>query len=384
MDRKYLEEHLSAYLDGELPPEKMTAFAAALKAHPNLQAELAELAALDKFAQQRQVELPSEGYFEGLAERIESRIEREIPKQRGRIIEFVLAYRRPVAVISSIAAVLMVALVAINYTGKHGLENSRTIIIKDTTVANPAAMPTTTPKSPDVLEAQPVPQLEEVGGDALLKRKAAPATKPEPRQPKESSVTTETARPTLEVIPGVVKSDSEGGAGARSLNKEDVSAKGDQLIITPSSLSDTQQTKPFRLTEEMVRRTEIGAALLSMESSNREVRWGATSPEEFEARIRQLIDKGDWDEIAQLPRPIDVPIEPESTVAQEPRAKASFAGPHDREREQAERALQNQTRDPFSRIFARLLIEHYLSLDSVPQRSLWESRLDSLRADTLR
>ncbi len=117
MDRKYLEEHLSAYLDNELEPKKLREFEQALKAYPDLQEQIARLQRLNLFARESEVPMPADGYFDNLAERIEARIEREYPKERGRIVDFLLARRKTVAIVSSVAAVLLITVISVEFYG---------------------------------------------------------------------------------------------------------------------------------------------------------------------------------------------------------------------------------------------------------------------------
>jgi Putative zinc-finger len=67
-------ERLSAYLDGELPPEEMSAVAAHVAACPECAARLAEFAAVDEAAAALAATAPS-GYFEALPGRMRTRLE---------------------------------------------------------------------------------------------------------------------------------------------------------------------------------------------------------------------------------------------------------------------------------------------------------------------
>lgn len=117
MDRKYLEEHLSAFLDGELTPEEMHEFQHELGKHPDLAAELQTLQRLDKLARDSQVPLPADKYFDDLSGRIDARIKDERPRRRSRIIDFVVERRKSLAIISSVAAVFLVAVIGMNIFG---------------------------------------------------------------------------------------------------------------------------------------------------------------------------------------------------------------------------------------------------------------------------
>jgi anti-sigma factor RsiW len=71
-------ERLSAWLDGELPPDERAEVEAHLAACGECAAHLAELGALDEAARELPIEAPS-GYFEAFPERVRTRIEAQGP-----------------------------------------------------------------------------------------------------------------------------------------------------------------------------------------------------------------------------------------------------------------------------------------------------------------
>lgn len=116
MDKKYLEEQMSAYLDGELPPNEMAQYAQEIQAYPELFAELQTMERLNKLAKSAQLKLPDEKYFENLAGRIDESVAKQPSGQSG-IVDFLLARRKSVAIISSAAAVLLIVLIGMNMFG---------------------------------------------------------------------------------------------------------------------------------------------------------------------------------------------------------------------------------------------------------------------------
>lgn len=113
MDREYLENHLVAYLDGELPEKEIAAFEAELRQHPDLLEQLEQMRNLNALARKSEPEMPAPGYFENLAERIDSEIAR-VAKPRTQSFWSRLATMRGrvVAIAGSAAAVLLIAFVS--------------------------------------------------------------------------------------------------------------------------------------------------------------------------------------------------------------------------------------------------------------------------------
>ncbi len=117
MDKKYLEEQMSAYLDGELSPDEMSQYEQEIKSYPDLFAELQTLQRLNKLAGTSKLALPDDRYFENLAGRIDSQINPKSTGQRSRIVDFIVERRKAITVISSVAAVFLVAVISMNLFG---------------------------------------------------------------------------------------------------------------------------------------------------------------------------------------------------------------------------------------------------------------------------
>ncbi|GEM_PF-2486121 len=106
------DERLSAYLDGTLSASEKAQVEEELRRNPELRAALERLRKLDQLARQAQVEMPAEGYFDGLAGRIDARLAREAqPKRRFALLQPVLPKGRLIAILSSVAAVFVVVVV---------------------------------------------------------------------------------------------------------------------------------------------------------------------------------------------------------------------------------------------------------------------------------
>ncbi|MCK4858294.1 MAG: hypothetical protein KAT58_10020 [candidate division Zixibacteria bacterium] len=112
MDREYIEKHLAAYLDGELPETELQEFARELARYPDLLAEVESWKKLDALARQAQVEMPAEGYFDNLAERIDARIRKSAAPQKRSFLSWLLKPSpRMLAITGTIAVVILVAII---------------------------------------------------------------------------------------------------------------------------------------------------------------------------------------------------------------------------------------------------------------------------------
>ncbi len=159
MDKKYLEEQMSAYLDGELSPGEMSKYEQEIKAYPDLFAELQTLQRLNKLAEGSKLAMPDDGYFENLAGRIDSRIASELTGQRSRIVDFIVERRKAIAVVSSIAAVFLVAVISMNLFGPSAKRY-------------PSELPTQKTAPAKVFDVSPKP-------DTVATRQEQPGTKEE-------------------------------------------------------------------------------------------------------------------------------------------------------------------------------------------------------------
>ena len=119
MDRDFLKNNMSAFLDGELEPKQMREFEHEIQSYPDLFVEFQTLQRLNKLAMETQVPLPDDRYFDKLADQIDAQIKREAPQERSRIVNFLLERRKTVAIISSVAAVFLIAVIGMNLYGPN-------------------------------------------------------------------------------------------------------------------------------------------------------------------------------------------------------------------------------------------------------------------------
>lgn len=176
MDKKYLEEQMSAYLDGELSPGEMSKYEQEIKAYPDLFAELQTLQRLNKLAEGSKLAMPDDRYFENLAGRIDKGIANQ-PAGQSRIVEFFLLRRKSVAIISSAAAVLLVVLIGMNMFGPDAkrypnqLPSQRSI--ESPAILDHRVSDTNSAASSVDLKQPPAPEVkEEVGEQSLGGRQA--------------------------------------------------------------------------------------------------------------------------------------------------------------------------------------------------------------------
>ena len=127
-------ERLSAYLDGELPPEEMSAVAAHVAACPECAARLAEFAAVDEAAAALAATAPS-GYFEALPGRMRARLE---PRRSG-------ARRLPVWTWAAAAALLLAVVTPLTLSKRSSLQME-----PSSARERPAAAPPPTLEAPAV------------------------------------------------------------------------------------------------------------------------------------------------------------------------------------------------------------------------------------------
>jgi hypothetical protein len=113
MDRKYLEQHLVAYLDGELAVTERQEFERELEKHPDLCEQLEQMTKLDKLARTTKIEMLAPGYFDNLAERIDAAVARQPKPQAASLLSrLARPWPRVVALVGSAAAVLLIALIS--------------------------------------------------------------------------------------------------------------------------------------------------------------------------------------------------------------------------------------------------------------------------------
>lgn len=392
MDRKYLEEHLSAYLDRQLQPKEMREFERELKNHPDLAAEIARLQKLDAIAHKAEIDLPPDGYFDSLAGRIDARIGRENSSRRFSILWETIAPRsKTIAIISSIAAVLLVV-VAVNR------------------IYQPEVIRHIQPTPPMILESKP----------AEGKRDSQPANAaygdrkmsiPERRtQPSIS----DTVLGKVNISP-VLTMPAKDEAVNKDMKVEVMqtesqsvkSVQDEKTLFAPmpglprseTAKVVTAERKDFRV--ERFQETTTSASIVStpapvVQRAGQIHRRGETgeTPEAYEAKIRAQLEMetapSDGYRAAERSKSSGTPAPALSELKSTAKAVADYSKKATSDSVSAQSmsesgieeiyATSTKQATVYSLIYARLHIEKYLTQTEATNREHWQARLDTLRA----
>ncbi len=126
------DDRLSAYLDDKLSASERAEFEKELQRNPDLRESLERLRKLHDLARQAPSQMPAEGYFDSLAERIDSRLAREERPKRGfALLQPIMPKSKVIAILSSVAAVFLIVVV-VNQVFKPASERytvPKTIIV---------------------------------------------------------------------------------------------------------------------------------------------------------------------------------------------------------------------------------------------------------------
>ncbi len=437
MDRKYLEEHLSAYLDNELEPKKMREFEQALQAHPDLLEQVERLQRLNQLARESEVPMPAEGYFDNLAGRIEARIEREFPKERGKIVDFLLARRKTVAIISSVAAVLLITVISVEFYGPeremYPGKFQKMIEIKSDTARPP--VPAQMPKEEEKEDASRIMvKPPTVYGDTALGEARAKAVPEADVAAKDAVVTEEpmlksseqqvihgapsslgavetanltTAKPAVEAQAETAKAPDTAEAGSvQKIVIDSTSGMAEPVtvprdLLTPAGIVERSlkpKEQPKKLEKSAVSKqpqatsgesamddlVPMFAQPRNMDPENSKFIWPVGTAEYFERLLNYAIDSQNWDAVEAWP---DERTSASSRAGDSVLEKRALVRPESQGADRpvrwlAERAYNTATEDDFSEqscVYARVLITHFLKSSQVPDRDVWEARLDSVR-----
>ncbi len=402
MDRKYLEEHLSAYLDHELEEKKMREFAEKLKQYPDLEAEMRRLQQLNRLARDSEIPMPAEGYFDSLAQRIEARIEREMPRERGKIVDFLLARRRTVAIVSSVAAMILIVVTGVLFYGPekemYPRQIQRTIDVTPGEVKDKAPVPQAPVTNESDAAHQAQPPVRAYGDTVVIRggrsaEKAVVVDKHDeaklPEQPKEvPTVDTE-----QEVAPAAKP------APPNESESKEIMIVPTERKIEPAKPLGFDLAKPESSSVIILKRQTEGIkaeyenslqSVLAGESS--EVVWPENDPDSLEKLVEGLIEADNWTGLAAIPAAIRAEAERDLAEYQSSKVQTETKSLHPSatalsadtgiEYRQAVRAFELARHSSFSRlscVFARVLISHYLARGDIEERELWEARLDSVR-----
>ena len=267
MDRDFLKNNMSAFLDGELEPKQMREFEHEIQSYPDLFVELQTLQRLNKLAMETQVPLPDDRYFDKLAEQIDAQIKREAPQERSRIVNFLLERRKTVAIISSVAAVFLIAVIGMNLYGpnaKRYPSELRNIELKPAIIEQPKT-DTVTVWPEHEQQIVPPPVLEsEVKRESMAKKVGKAALHEEADKLRSDSGATRLRNaPVPDTAPAVIADtmhkEIEVVTAERRLFAEPQTTKGAELLkvkpseVKPSTLSGSIAPLPDLNTQDSER-----------------------------------------------------------------------------------------------------------------------------------
>jgi len=398
MTKHEFDERLSAYLDGKLSATEKAQVEEELRQNPELRMALERLKKLDQIARQAQVEMPAEGYFNGLAERIDAKLAREAQPKRGfALLQPIMPKGRLIAILSSVAAVFLIVVV-VNQIWKPASER---FSVPKTIIVNPPQQqpkPSTPPGSENVQQAiikRPIQESDkrrrnEAPDSALGKVVQADRT---PVAVKDEEYKEPPVFPTHQEakLDVVVESISVAPAG-----------QGKPVAVTSSealSAGRTDNAKTALMKVESapmatmpVLGVSIPLATDSLQVAQPEMKLNKGKFAEtfnaaaYEQRVQALLDSGKyvpvyfvaWDHgMQKTTSRYDV----ENAEYQNWYDSLSVMGT---EQWQAENAYREAARRSGGNrlaeyITARLYIEHYLSSGSPRDVGLWRERLDEVR-----
>jgi anti-sigma factor RsiW len=238
MDREYLEEHLSAYLDGELSDSEARQFETELEKYPDLKARLEKYRGVDRKMLDSDVGMPAEGYFDNLAMRIDARIEQTSPAPHSSFFERLLhPSPRVLAWAGSMAAVLLIAVVGYE-TYKPAVQEYSKPVRQMREMAAPAGANQET-TAPDTVQrheaAQPEsPKTDRIEEKAKTESATPPAVTDADLKPSENIMSQEAENAVRESM-GKDESRYEGSAAALSGTTQGTSGTATQPVVTSGS-----------------------------------------------------------------------------------------------------------------------------------------------------
>jgi hypothetical protein len=407
VDRKYIKEHLSAYLDGELAPKEMREFEREVQSYPDLFAELQTLQRLNKLALDSKVPLPTDAYFDELAGRIDARIKRESPQDRSKVINFLLERRKTVAIISSVAAMFLIAVIGMNMFGpgaKKYPSEIRTIELKPAIVTTPkkdtvALWPQYEPNilpPPIVEEENQKTEPTRENRIKLSKKDVSESVGPDTITHPTQSLSTAAQPPVPS--PDTVKSEAHIVIAERDILQS--APKGNSSVyqlqgLSNSSVSSSASSKAANLTATADIVLHVDSITISTETilppaQERRMTDSAEPTrapiEPDTARLRAATGR-DWDVYAQVFKKLDQGIffgwklsAPTSSRDSLQAWKDSLIvlGPARWYAEQAFRSIQSpaSTWEDFQR--CRAYIDFYLADPQIPDLYLWNGRQDTI------
>ena len=391
------DERLSAYLDGKLSATERAQVEEELRQNAELRASLERLKKLDQIARQAQVDMPAEGYFDGLAGRIDAKLAREMRPRRGlAILQPIIPKSRVIAILSSVAALFLIVVV-VNQIWKP--EAERYSVPKTIIVNPPQKQPERSAPSGSE-NVQPAIMKRPIQDSDIKRRNEAPdsalgkvvqedripvAVKDEeykepPVFPSHQAAKAEVTVESISVAP------AGQGKPAAVTNSEVLSAghadKPKTALLEVESAP--MATKPIGGVSIplMTDSVQIAAPEMKLSKGKFVETFDAAA---YEQRVQALLDSGKyvpvhfvaWD---RGTRKTTSPYDVENAGYQNWYDSLSVMGT---EQWQAENAYREATRSRGNRladyITARLYIEHYLSSGDARDVGLWRERLDEVR-----
>lgn len=420
------DERLSAYLDGKLSASEKMQFEAELQQNPQLRGLLERLKKLDQLARQSQIDMPAEGYFDGLAGRIDAKLERNARPKRGfASAQPIMPRGRLIAILSSVAAVFVVV-VAVYQLWKP--ETERYYVPKSVIVNPPQKSDSQPPQN-----ALPAIATEPLTESNKMKKQEIPDTvlgkviesdqKPEGVKDEEyterpvfpehqdvkqtSAVSQESIPPTTIAIDTATQQLQPSGieivrivdSSAYRGTAKPVAEYGKTSLATESNVTGSVLSQPTLETGSVkalhsrlvTSHASIPLALDSLQSVmpaealQKGIPSDTFDPAVFEQRVQALLDSGKyvpvrfvaWDKGENKRTSL---YDVEQGSLQNWYDSLHVMGT---EQWQAENAYREASRSRGSRlaecITARLYIEHYLRSGDVRDTNLWQERLDEVR-----
>jgi len=426
------DERLSAYLDGKLSATEKSQVEEELRQNSDMQAALEQLTKLDQIARQSQIDMPADGYFDGLAERIDAKLARDSRPRRGlAILQPIMPKSRLIAILSSVAALFLIVVV-VNQIWKPEAER---FSVPKTIIVNPPQQPETSRhmetqpaiatepvKSSDRKRKQEIPdsvlgkvvESDRTPVDVKDEEYKEPPVFPEPKKSDQTLAIPEAseARPAASTVDTLrqqlqpreksammtirtIDSPAFRGQGKPVADKQGTTLS-DKPTSSPQSTSIQPQAEMgvsnANRNELPVRGVSIPLAIDSLQIAMPEMKLNKGKFAEtfdaaaYEQRVQALLDSGKyvpvyfvaWDQGTRAKSTSRYDVE--QGGLQNWYDSLSVMGAEQWNAENAYReAMRSRNNRLAEYITARLYIEHYLSSGDTRDVDLWRERLDEVR-----
>jgi hypothetical protein len=425
MTKHEFDERLSAYLDGKLSTTEKAQVEEELRQSADLRASLERLKKLDQIARQAQVEMPAEGYFDGLAGRIDAKLARNSRPRRGlAILQPIMPKSRMIAILSSVAALFLIVVV-VNQIWKPASER---YTIPKTIIVNPPQQPESSRK-PGGMDTQPAIATEPVKASDQKRKQGIPDSvlgkvvesdrtpvavqdeeyKEPPVFPEskktdqtlaipEASETRQAASPVDSLRQHLQPREKSAMMVFRGVDSSATKEVGKVMVDKPttvlaekSMVSPQSAPAPPQAKMDELPGVSIPLAIDSLQVAQPEMKLNKGKFAEtfdaaaYEQRVQAMLDSGKYVPIYFMawdhgPQKATSPYDVENAEYQNWYDSLSVMGT---EQWQAENAYREAARSRGNRlaeyITARLYIQHYLSSGNPRDTGLWRERLDEVR-----